>query len=305
MAQNPIGTVEDEDRLIALRKDAHGTDDGFAVAVTEPVEEAGIPAGVTIEWTMYLAADIPRLVFGEIAEGSDEEAVNPRELLDADGRMIAPVPTALLGGGDRGLGLDLDAYDDANPLLFEPTAIDDPTPIENPAGRQPAPLLEPAIELEPVRFDDGTPYRRDPQDEAVDSDPVAEGVLERSDDADPDPKSDAISAPIAAPIVDDVAETTGVSRDDLTGVLETIARRDVIDTDDAMTDADAFTVEDRVVALVEEGAWTEEIAPVLDADEDALTAARLAHERQTERLLRRGDVETDRLETAEAIVVGR
>lgn len=305
MAQDPIGTIEDEDRLVALRKDAHGTDDGFGVAVTESIEEAGIDPDATVEWTMYLAGDVPRLVFGPVAEDADEEAINPRELLGADGEVIAPVPVGLLGGGDRGLGLDLDAYDDANPLLFEPTPTDDATPIENPGGHSPAPLLASAVELEPVRFDDGTPYRRDPQTEELDSDPVAEGALARADDADPEPKSDAISAPIAASIVDDIAETTDASREDLVGALETIARRDLVDTDDAVTDTDAVTTEDRVVTLGEEDRWTTEIAPELDVEEEVLGAARLAHEQQADGLLRRGEVDTDHLDTTGAVVIGR
>lgn len=305
MAQDPIGTIENEDRLVALRKDAHGTDDGFSIAVTDLIEEIGIDPDATIEWTIYLASDTSRLVFGPVAEGVDEETINPRELLSADGEVIAPVPVGLLGGGDRGLGLDLGAYDDANPLLFEPTLTDDATPIENPGGHQPAPLLESAVELEPVRFDDGTPYRRDPQTEELDSDPVAEGALEHSDDADPEPQSEAISAPIAASIVDDVVETTGVSHEDLVGALETIARRDIVDTDDAVTDTDAVTAEDRVVTLGEEETWADEIAPKLDIEEEVLGAARLAHEQQADGLLRRGEVDTDRLDTTGAIVVGR
>ena len=293
MSQNPIGTVADEERLVELRK---GSDGSFSVAITDPLAEAGIDLGpdVKVDWRALEGGDVPRLVMGRIDPEDRSDARYPRTPTDRSGDgdtdantnetdgPAVEVPSELIG--EAGLGLDPDTYDADNPLLLAPNAAD--TVATAPGDRTPATLMEEAVVLEPVRFDDGTPFRDEPVSEtSQDSDPVVEAHLEE-EGGEPAPQPGAVSAPIDGAIIEGVVGGTEVDHEALVDVLETIARDDLVDLEDALLEYGPFTVDERIVGIVEPGKWDSEIAAELDADETAIEAAKRAHNRQAETLLR-------------------
>lgn len=175
-----------------------------------------------------------------------------------------------------------------------------------PGDHTPAALMDEAVVLEPVRFADGTPYRNEPVSEVPqDSDPVAEVHLEERE-GEPAPRPETVSAPIDAPIIEGVVGGTEVGHEALVGVLEAIARRDLVELEDALLEYGPFTVDDRIVGIVDPDWWESEIAPALDADEATIEAAKHAHG-QAESLLRDAGPEDYHHadEPYDAIVVGR
>lgn len=281
MSQNPIGTVGDEDRLVELRKESDGS---FSVPITGPLREA-VDLGSEANWRALEGGDVPRLLVGRIDPEDRSDARYPRTPTAEDGDgsdLFLEVPTALVG--EAGLGLDPEAYDADDPLLLAPNATD--AVATAPGDRTPAALMDEAVVLEPVRFADGTPYRSEPVSEAPqDSDPVAEAHLEERGKG-PAPQPETVSAPIDAAVIEGVVEGTEVDHDDLVDVLETIARNDLVDLEDALLEYGPFTIDERIVGIVDPERWETEIAPALDADERAIEAAKRAHNRQAEILLR-------------------
>ncbi|MFC7221915.1 hypothetical protein ACFQKF_01975 [Halalkalicoccus sp. GCM10025322] len=282
MSQNPIGTVADEQRLVELGKESDGS---FSVPITGPLREA-VDLGSEVDWRALEGGDVPRLLVGRIDPEDRSDARYPRTPTgreEGDGSdLFLEVPTPLVG--EAGLGLDPEAYDADDPLLFAPTTAGEVATA--PGDRTPAALMEDAVVLEPVRFADGTPYRREPVPEtSEDSDPVAEAHLEeRGEESTPRPET--VSAPIDAAVIEGVAGGTDVGRDALVDALETIARDDLIDLEDALLEYGPFTVDERIVGIVDPDWWEAEIAPALDADEATIEAAKRAHDRQAETLLR-------------------
>lgn len=289
MAENPIGTAAEEKRLIPLRTGG----DAFYVEVAEPADVAGIPTEDPVAWTLDPDPDpseavdeeagAPRLYFGSVSDEDQEEAIHTRAP-STEGEAIAiEVPRSLLTDG---LGLDLEAYDDENPLLFEPVVLEEPVAARTEADA-PAPLLDPVVGLVPVRFGDGTPYRDEVLPETDrESDPVVEAHLDR--EADSIPRPETASAPIDPEVIDRVVETADVSRSDLVETLEAIQRADVVDESDAANEYAPLTAEDRVAVVVDPDTWGE-VAAAVEGDPDALDAARRAHEQQAEELVRRAD----------------
>ena len=290
MAENPIGTVAEEERLIPLRTDG----DAFYVEVTEPAAVAGVPTKDPVAWTLDPdpapseavdeEANAPRLYVGAASDEDRDDAAHTRLPSEEGGTITVEVPRPLLAEG--GLGIDLEAYDDGNPLLFEPEVLEEPvaaTVDEN----VPAPLLDPVVGLVPVRFDDGTPYRDEPLPETDrESDPVVEAHLDS--EADSAPRPETASVPIDPEVIERVVETDDVSRSDLVDALEAIQRADVVDESDTANEYAPLTAEDRMVIVVDPETW-ERIADVVEIDPDALDAARRAHERQAEELVQRAD----------------
>lgn len=291
MAENPIGTAAEEERLIPLRTDG----DTFYVEVTEPAAVAGVPTEDPVAWTLDPdpapsesvdeEANAPRLYVGAVSDEDRGDAAHTR-LPSEEGKTITvEVPRPLLAEGG-GLGLDLEAYDDGNPLLFEPEVPEEPVAAATDENA-PAPMLDPAVGLVPVRFDDGTPYRDEPLPETDrESDPVVEAHLEG--EADSAPRPETASAPIDPEVIERVVETADVSRSGVVDALEAIQRADVVDESDAANEYAPLTAEDRMVIVVDPETW-ERIAEAVEIDSDALDAARRAHERQAEELVQRAD----------------
>ncbi|ELZ16500.1 hypothetical protein C477_15750 [Haloterrigena salina JCM 13891] len=282
MATNPTGTVLDDDRLLELRETATTAASELALEVTPVADFMGAEAGDHVDWGVDEYEDEPMLVLSAIPDPQTGDAPYPRQLREEGGEIVAPVPDPLVrAASPEGLGLDLESYDADRPLLFD------------------AMTAAETIGLVPVRFDDGDPYRPEPLPGTPDdSDPVAEETIARERDGDPTPRPETMDAPIDALVLDEVmAEApTDVPEADVVGILEGIETHDIVGSGDHVAGKPPLTVDDRAVCLLEDGAWTDRIAPALesnavDVDADALEAAREAHERQALRLIDAADAD--------------
>jgi|GEM_PF-6406751 len=296
MAQNPIGTAIDRDRMVEL-----GREEGAFVAdVAEQVETAGLPDGSAVVWRLREEGDVPRLALVPVPEAEIPDDTVAGHVGEDD---AVPIPRALVA---EGLELDPEEYDPDNPLLFKPGEIESGVAAAAMPTGAPAPAADTALELQPVRFADGTPYRDDPvPEESLDSDPIAEAALDRDAEAEGAPQSGTVSAPIDSSFVDDVLASRGVDREQVIEVLEAVARHDLIGPEDDATEYDPLTVDDRAVIVVDADVWEAEIAPEVDVDRDALDAARKIHHRQAADLYERANADEEReiAESRDAVVV--
>jgi hypothetical protein len=278
MAQNPIGTVADEERLVLL----HARDDGYIVDVTEPVQHSAVPEAGTFAWRYREEGDVDRLALAPVDDPDDACALPTLELSDLDDALTIAVPEPLLADG---LGLDTAPHDDDNPLLFEPRELDDGIAVGMGPEGDPGVTWAVAIELVPVRFSEGTPLHHEPIDAgSLDSDPVAEAQLAH-EDGEGTPRSDAISAPLDPPVFGDVVEEADAPRDQVVGALETISRQNLVGPENDRTSFGPLVVDEHVVVGLEEDTWQETVAAELDADVAALQASREAHARQAAALV--------------------
>ena len=297
MSQNPIGTVTDEERLVPLLTG----EEGFLVDVTEPVRTAGLPESGTYAWRLREEGDVGRLALAPV-DGGEAGSLPTAALAEDDGRLTLEVPTALL---EEGLDLDVETYDDDEPLLFEPDEIDG-LAVGMGTGGEPGGAVETALELRPVRFADGTPYRDEPLPEtSTDSDPVAEAV-HREEGEEGTPRPGTVDAPVDAGIVDEVLATADAPRSDVVDALETIARQDVVtEADDA--EGDPLVADDRAVVVLDD--WAETVVSALalefgfEPDDEALEAARAVHFRQAEALVDDDRTRRERFEGRQPVVV--
>lgn len=297
MAQNPIGTVTDDESLVPLvTREA-----AFLVDVTEPARIADLPEGGTVVWRLREEGDVPRLAFAPVDDPDEAGALYAAELSEADGTLTIEVPEPLLADG---LGLDTQEYDDDNPLLFKAGEITEGVAVGLTPEGEPAGAADVAIELVPVRFADGTPYRDEPIDDSeMDSDPVAEAELARDRGDEVTSRSETISAPIDAAFVDEVLETTDAPRTEVVRALETISRHDLVDVADDDTAYDPLTVDDRALIALDDDSWSEKVVSALDASDSVVTATREIHARQADDLLRRAEEDRERFEDRTPVVV--
>ncbi|MFC6727274.1 hypothetical protein ACFQDG_01255 [Natronoarchaeum mannanilyticum] len=298
MAQNPIGTAIDRDRMVEL-----GREDGaFVVDVAEQVETADLPDGAAVVWRLRKEGDVARLALVPVPEDEvPDDTVAGRVGEDES----LPIPRSLI---TEGLELDPEAYDPENPLLFKRGEIGEVAAAAAMPTGAPAPAADTALELQPVRFADGTPFHDEPvPEESLDSDPIAEAELERDADAGGEPQSGTVSAPIDSSFVNEVLTNRGVDREQVIEVLEAIARHDLIGPEDDATEYDPLTVDDRAVIVVDADVWEAEIAPEVDVERDALDAARKIHHRQAADLYDRANADEEReiAESRDAVVVKR
>ncbi|RKD97285.1 hypothetical protein [Halopiger aswanensis] len=295
MSTRPTGTILDDDRLLELRKTDESAASELALELTPVTEFMDAAAGDQIDWDVDEYEDQPMLVCSAIPDAQVADAPYPRQLLEESGEIVAPVPDPLVRAEPpEGLGLDLEAYDPSQPLLFD--AI---TAAET-------------IGLVPVRFDDGEPYRAEPLPNTPDdSDPIAEGTIEHERDGDPTPRPETMDAPIDPLAFDDVMANapTDVPEADVVGILEAIETHDLVGAGDHVAGKPPLSVDDRAVCLLPDDAWTERLAPALeerdvDVDLGALEVAKAVHERQAEELVAAaGTDEYDDLLEAYAVVV--
>lgn len=279
MSQNPIGTMTDEQRLIELRKD----DESFSVAIPDSIRPSWLDTDTEIDWQPTEGGDVPRLLVGRIDPEDRETTTEPPTPTSEGDELVIEVPSALVGRS--GLELDSETYDADNPLLLEPSSADDPV-VTDSLDRGSAAVMDEALLFTPTRFSDGTPYRDEPVSEVeTESDPIAEAEVEDRD-AKAAPQPAAVSTPIDPEIIEGVAQGSDVAYEDLVSTLETIARRDLFDPEDAMSEHGPFTADNRIIGIVDPETWVTEIAAALDIDADGVEAARRAHNRQAETLLR-------------------
>lgn len=282
MSKRPTGTTMDDDRLHELRETDETTASALAIDVSALADRMRASPGDPIDWAVDddEREELPMLVVSAIDEEATGEAPYARQLRKEDEAVVAPVPDTLLETAPPdGLGIDLSTYDETRALLFDAITTDK------------------TIGFVPVRFSDGEPFAADPlPDVAEDSDPVAEETIERESGGDPTPQPETISAPIDADLLESALGDidAGESASDVVGILEGIERHDVVGPDDIISAHPPLSVEGRVCCLLEEGFWTIEIAPRLEAtgvdvDETALEVARELHERQAEQLIETAD----------------
>jgi hypothetical protein len=213
-----------------------------------------------------------------------------------------PIPKALV---TEGLELDPGEYDDDNPLLLKPDEIDEGVAAAAMPTGAPAPAAETALELQPVRFANGTPYRDEPAPEAsLDSDPVAEEELARASDAEGAPQSGTVSASVNSSFVDDVLADREADRDE---VIKAISRHGLVDEGDDATEYDPLVVDGREVIVVEADFWETEIAAEVGVGREALDAARESHYRQAAGLFERSNADEvrDVAPSRDAVVITR
>ncbi len=261
----------DDDRLLELHRAGKSTESPLAVTVTPVLERLEMPEDSHIDWNVDERDQDPMLVFGRISEDEVSDAAYPRRLHDTDGEISAPVPDTLLSTDPPdGIGLERESYDPDNPLLFESIATGE------------------TVGLIPARFDDGTPFRREPLPETdTRSDPIAQAELERDDASDdPSPRPETIDAPIDAEVLETVVEKTDVSFKALSGVLEDLSRQRLVGESNAVGEYPPVAVDDRGICIVSNDEWEERLEPELSMDDSSvLEAARLVHNRQAKRLL--------------------
>lgn len=297
MAENPIGTVADEDRLVPL----HARDGAFRVEVTGPLRTVDAEPDEPVGWRLRERGDVDRLLIVPLEDPDGGGALPTSELSESDGTIAAEVPEALLRDG---LDLDLGSYDDDNPLLFEPRVVTDGVAVGSETRGEPGDAAERAVELVPVRFSDGTPFEPDPVAEsALDSDPVVETVQERERDGDGTPRSEAIDAPVDPDVVDAVVETGGASRDAVVRTLETIDRRDLLTVGDNDSDSRPVVADDRAVIGVDGETFQRRVVARVDADGTTLDAVRAIHARQADDLLEAADASSEGFATLTPVVV--
>ncbi|TYL36605.1 hypothetical protein CV102_21375 [Natronococcus pandeyae] len=283
MSKRPTGTTMDDDRLHELRETDETTASALAIDVSALADRMRATPGDPIDWTVDdEREELPMLVVSAIDEEATGEAPYARQLREEDEAVVAPVPDTLLEADPPdGFGLDLSTYDENRALLFDVITIDE------------------TIGFVPVRFSDGEPFAADPlPDVAEDSDPVAEETIAREGGGDPTPRPETVSAPIDADLLEsalaDIDADAEELASDVAGILEGIERHDVVGPDDIVSAHPPLAVESRVLCLLEEGFWTSEIAPRLEAvgvdvGEAALEVARQGHERQAEQLIEAAD----------------
>lgn len=276
MSTRPTGTILDDDRLLELGKTDESAADELALELTPVADFMDATAGDRIDWGVDEYEDQPMLVCSAIPDDQVADAPYPRQLVEEENAIVAPVPDPLVEAEPpEGLGLDLESYDAERPLLFDAfTAAE-------------------TIGLVPVRFDDGEPYRAEPlPGVADDSDPVAEEIIDREREADPTPRPETMDAPIDPLVFDDAMADapTDVPAADVVGILEAIETHNLVGTGAHVAGKPPLSVDDRAVLLLEDGAWRERLAPELevhgvDVDGDALEVAHEIHERQAEQLI--------------------
>ncbi|WP_436343508.1 hypothetical protein [Natronorubrum sp. FCH18a] len=289
MSINPTGTILDDERLLELRETETTAASELALELTPVAEFMDAESGDHVDWGIDEYEDEPMLVVSGIPDEQTADAPYPRQLREEDGEIVAPVPDPLVRAEPpEGLGLDLDTYDAARPLLFD--AI---TAAET-------------IGFVPVRFDDGEPYRAEPlPGVADDSDPVAEETIAREREGDPTPRPETMDAPIDPVVFDGVMADVAndIPESAVVGILEAIETHGLVGTGEHVAGKPPLSVDDRAVVLLEADAWTDRLGSELEAndvtvDADALEAAREVHERQATRLL--DAVETDEYTDLEA-----
>ena len=287
MAENPIGTTTDEERLVPLFAD----DDGFRVDVTNPVQTADVPEDGTFALYYREQEDAPRLVAAPVEDDEDAGDLFTTDVATTDGKRTLAVPEQFVADG---LGLDPAGYDNDNPLLFEPDELTGGVAVGMTLDGEPGSTVENGIELRPLRYADGAPYSDEPLFESsMDSDPVVEETLAHERGEDGTPQSGTISAPLDAAYVDGVLETSDASRAAVVEALETIARDGLVaQADDDSTRA-PLVADDRMVVVLNDENWAAKVAEELDADETTVDAVRRIHARQADELLAQADGEWD------------
>lgn len=287
MSSRPTGTLSD-DRLLELRETTETMASELGIEVTPVAADLEAAAGDRIDWEVDEYDGEPMLVFTRSSDEQSGDAPSPRRLREEERRngdgnaIVAPVPDTLVRAEPpSGLGIELEAYDDDRPLLFDAMAVGE------------------TIGLVPVRYDDGSPYRQASRPGvADDSDPVAKGVVDHEREGDPTPRPETVDAPIDPLVLDDAMADapTNVPIADVIEILEAIETHDLASVGDHVAGQPPLSVDERAVCLLEAGTWNERLAPDLEAvgvdvGADALAVAADVHDRQARALIDAADAD--------------
>ena len=141
MAQHEEADDTDND-LRTLYQNKGKNAESYGLHVTKAVDAAGIDREATVDVDILTDESPPLLVVIEIPEEEKDVARFGRTLgFDGSSSRVRIPPDLLRNEQPHGLGLDLDEYDPDNPLQFAPIP------------------MEGMVFLEPVGYEDGTPYR--------------------------------------------------------------------------------------------------------------------------------------------------
>lgn len=254
----------------------HRTDDKrsrFAVHLSEQVRAAGIDAENHVEVDYDPEMGAPTLIIGDAGPEEPDAGIRSRKLSSAN-RLIVP-RELVVGDGQFSLGIDPEAYDDDNRLLFGWLAMDG------------------LIVLQAIG------YENEIGDEnQTDADTHAEDAATDSNTHDREPDQEASAStvehapqtsPVPAAVVHEVAQLYGVEAADLAATLDDVAdalREATADqtpqttiapgsTDRPIPDSEADVF---ALSLVD---WTRAVDPVARS-ETLLDAAQAAHQTTVE-----------------------
>lgn len=238
--------------LISLRVASNGTSWNLNMGVQ--FRDAGIEAGDHVEFDFVWDEDGAMLRLGKIPSSEADDSPRARKVTDrGDTLSVKPPKDYLEDDPTFGLGLDIDHYDNDNPLLLE------------------ALVAEESIALFPVGFADD--LEQEGEEDAPDSSEQASGDVD----------DERRGHPVAPEAVATAAQLTGVDEADVDAALEAIA--DVVSVEDVerVEEFELLEADDRVVAVVDREAWAR-IAEEVGLEDAVAEAARMAHTQQGEDL---------------------
>lgn len=247
---------------VRLRVASNGTSWIFNMGAE--LRAAGIEGGdtVTVDFIWDDGDEDPMLIFGKLpdraGDGEFEDAARTRTVSDHQSTLSVKPPKEFLESDpDLGLGLDIDAYDNSNPLLFEPLVMED------------------AVGLVPIdHYEAVTAAQREAEgDEA-----------EEGDDAEADaPRQTDPEHPVSESAVATAAQVTGVTAAALQSALAMVAEAVGPDDVEPVEEFAPLEADGHTVLVVDDEQWRR-IAEQAGLDDTVGEAARLAHTQYAEDL---------------------
>jgi hypothetical protein len=272
MAQGDTDPHDDEpavDLSDLIRLKVASNETSWVLNMTQPLRDANIQGGDSVDVDLLWEDDSPMLVFGKVpaeAADADDDAARTRTVTDRGKNLSVKPPRELLEADSEygaGLGLDRGEYDNNDPLCFDALVEDG------------------LVALAPVGYESTLTASQEGET------PASEPSADSTEDDSPSETSgeDAASRhPLSEEAVSAAAQATGVSTTALRDALATVAT--TVDVDELATapDYDRLDVDDHRVVVVPDRVWSD-LQARLDLEDDVLDAARLAHTRMAETLV--------------------
>ncbi|MFC4553614.1 MULTISPECIES: hypothetical protein [Halorussus] len=251
---------------IRLMKESSGWRIGFGMEA----RAAGIEAGDYLYSDLEDAETDPLLILNRADDPGENPDSNPelRRVMDTGTSLSVKIPRRHLD--EFGLGLNLDDYDNENPLLFEPL-VDDGL-----VGLVPLGYVD-GREFVPRAFRDQDSGETTPEESESEQATLGGSV-------------ESTATPISEQAITAAAQTVGVNRDRLVDVLETINESVSEDDLNLIDEASPVQLDDVTVYFVTPETWPD-AADDLALDEDLLEAAKLAYVRASEEIILKTGVE--------------
>lgn len=253
---------------VRLRVASNGT--SWILNMGMELREAGISGGDYVEVDFLWDEDGPMLLLGKIPSDEADDSQRARKVSDRGSTLSVKPPKEFLEDDPEfGLGLDIDTYDNDNPVLLDSMVT---------AG---------SVGLVPLGFADELEELSESETE---TETAAEAATEAETEADVDGADAEDQAdtsgpghPVGVDAVTTAAQLTGIDEDELHGALETLQDTVTVDDVEAADDFEPLDAGDRVVIVVEREAW-ERLEETLGLDHALAEAARMAHTQQAEDL---------------------